>query len=53
MSNILINIPSNEKLTTPKMGNLLMPLVSEVNDESTDIEKKLNQLYNDNACSYY
>ena len=51
MPNIVMKIPSNEELTTPKMGNLLMPLVSAVNDQSTDIEKKLNQLYNDNACS--
>ena len=51
MPNIEMNIPTNEQLTTPKMGNLLMPLVSAVNDDSTDTEKKLNQLYNDNACS--
>ena len=51
MPNIEMYIPTNEELTTPKMGNLLMPLVSAVNDQSTDTEKKLNQLYNDNACS--
>jgi hypothetical protein len=51
MPNIKMDIPTNEKLTTPKMGNLLMPLVSAVNEESTDTEQKLNQLYNDNACS--
>ena len=50
MPNYVMTIPSNEDLTTPKMENLLMPLVSAVNDDSTDTEKKLNQLYNANAC---
>ena len=50
MPNYQMNIPSNEKLTTPKMGNLLMPLVSGVNEKSTETEQKLNQLYNADAC---
>jgi len=50
MPNYVMHIPTNEELTTPKMENLLMPLVSAVNDDSTDTEKKLNQLYNANAC---
>ena len=50
MPNYVMHIPSNDELTTPKMENLLMPLVSAVNDDSTDTEKKLNQLYNANAC---
>ena len=49
--NYEMSIPSNEELTTPKLGNLLMPLVSGINDDSTDTEKKLNQLYNADACS--
>ena len=50
MPNYVMHIPTNDELTTPKMENLLMPLVSAVNDDSTDTEKKLNQLYNANAC---
>ena len=50
MSNYEMYIPSNEDLTTPKLGSLLMPLVSAVNDDSTDTEQKLNQLYNSDAC---
>ena len=51
MPNYQMNIPSNEALTTPKMGNLLMPLVSGVNEKSTETEQKLNQLYNADACA--
>ena len=51
MPNYVMNIPTNEKLTTPKMGNLLMPLVSGINEYSTESEKKLNQLYNADACT--
>ena len=43
-------IPSNEDLTTPKLGSLLMPLVSDVDSSSTEIEQKLNNIYNDDAC---
>ena len=43
-------IPSNEELTTPKLGSLLMPLVSDVDSSSTETEQKLNTLYNDNSC---
>ena len=51
MPNYEMNIPTNEQLTTPKLGNLLMPLVSGINDLSTETEKKLNQLYNADACA--
>ena len=43
-------IPSNEELTTPKLGSLLMPLVSDVDESSPETEQKLNKLYNDDAC---
>ncbi len=43
-------IPSNEDLTTPKLGSLLMPLVSDVDESSPETEQKLNKLYNDDAC---
>lgn len=39
MPNYVMHIPTNDELTTPKMENLLMPLVSAVNDDSTDTEK--------------
>ena len=51
MPNYVMHIPTNEELTTPKMGNLLMPLVSGINEFSTETEKKLNQLYNADSCS--
>ena len=45
-----MDIPSNEALTTPKLGSLLMPLVSDVDETSTETEQKLNNLYNDDSC---
>ena len=43
-------ILSNEELTTPKLGSLLMPLVSDVDSSSTETEQKLNTLYNNDSC---
>ena len=48
---ILETIPSNEELTTPKLGSLLMPLVSGVDETSTEKEIKLNNLYNNDSCA--
>ena len=48
--NYQMEIPSNEDLTTPKLGSLLMPLVSDVDESSPETEQKLNKLYNDDAC---
>ena len=48
--NYQMKIPSNEQLTTPKLGSLLMPLVSDVDESSTETEQKLNNLYNDDSC---
>ena len=50
MSNYQMYILSNEELTTPKLGSLLMPLVSDVDSSSTETEQKLNYLYNDDSC---
>ena len=50
MSNYQMKILSNEELTTPKLGSLLMPLVSDVDSSSTETEQKLNNLYNDDSC---
>ena len=35
-------ILSNEELTTPKLGSLLMPLVSDVDNSSIETEQKLH-----------
>ena len=51
IENYQMNIPSNEALTTPKLGSLLMPLVSGVDDTSTETEIKLNNLYNNDSCA--
>ena len=48
--NYQMRILSNEQLTTPKLGSLLMPLVSDVDSSSTETEQKLNNLYNDDSC---
>jgi hypothetical protein len=50
IENYQMNIPSNEELTSPKLGSLLMPLVSAVDDSSTETEIKLNNLYNNDSC---
>ena len=50
IENYKMTIPSNEELTTPKLGSLLMPLVSGVDESSTDTEIKLNNLYNNDSC---
>ena len=48
--NYQMYILSNEELTTPKLGSLLMPLVSDVDSSSTETEQKLNTLYNNDSC---
>ena len=50
IENYQMLIPSNEELTSPKLGSLLMPLVSAVDDSSTETEIKLNNLYNNDSC---
>ena len=49
-TNYQMRILTNEELTTPKLGSLLMPLVSDVDETSTETEQKLNNLYNDDSC---
>jgi hypothetical protein len=51
IENYKMTIPSNEELTTPKLGSLLMPLVSGVDESSTQTEIKLNNLYNNDSCA--
>ena len=40
--NYQMYILSNEELTTPKLGSLLMPLVSDVDNSSIETEQKLH-----------
>ena len=51
IENYKMSIPTNEELTTPKLGSLLMPLVSGVDETSTETEIKLNNLYNNDSCA--
>ena len=48
-----MNVPSNEDITFPKFGNLLMPIVSEAGDDTSTIEYKFNQLYNADTCALF
>ena len=43
-----MNIPTSSEIITPKLGNLLMPLV---NDLSGNSANTLNNLYNSDACA--
>ena len=44
-----MNIPTNDEISTPKLGSLLMPLVNNLNSASQST-KDLNNLYNSDAC---
>ena len=44
-----MNIPTNDEISTPKLGSLLMPLVNSLNSASQST-KDLNNLYNSDAC---
>ena len=46
---VIMDIPTNDELSTPKLGSLLMPLVNNVN-KGPDSKKELNNLYNNDAC---
>ena len=46
-----INIPNIDQIKFPKLGNLLMPIVSSDNDSSS-IQSQFNELYNGNACKF-
>ena len=45
-------IPSIDQTEFPKLGNLLMPIVSSAEDNSNSIQSKFNDLYNGNACEF-
>ena len=44
-----MQIPSNDNITTPKLGNLLMPLVNDLS-KASDATNELNNLYNADSC---
>jgi len=41
-----------DQIDFPKLGNLLMPIVSSSNDDSASIHSQFNELYNGNACDF-
>ena len=45
-------IPNINEYTFPKLGNLLMPIVSSDDNSSNSIEHQFNELYNGNACEF-
>ena len=45
-------IKNVDAIEFPKMGNLLMPIVSSAEEGSNSIESKFNELYNGNACKF-
>ena len=49
-THLAIEVPENNEIETPKLGNLLMPIINsgEYNKEQVDL---LNTLYNADACS--
>jgi hypothetical protein len=49
IKNYSMKIPSSDNITTPKLGNLLMPLINDL-DSNNNSTKTLNDLYNKDAC---
>ena len=49
-----ITIQKIDEIDYPKLGNLLMPIISEASDDENDqsISSQFNQLYNGDACAY-
>ena len=48
-----IEIQNVDKIDYPKLGNLLMPIISKAgNENDNSIESQFNKLYNSDACSY-
>ena len=45
-------IPNINEIEFPKLGNLLMPIVSSANDNSNSIHAQFNELYNGDACKF-
>ena len=49
-SHLSITVPENQELTTPKLGNLLMPIINNKGLNQKEVEQ-LNTLYNGDSCS--
>ena len=48
-----VTIPKIDGIEYPKLGNLLMPIISEAADsDENSIQSQFNQLYNGDACYY-
>ena len=47
-----LTIPNINQFNFPKLGNLLMPIVSYDDNNSNSIEHQFNELYNGNACKF-
>ena len=50
LGNYTMTIPSSNEITTPKLGNLLMPLINDL-DSNSGSTNMLNDLYNKDACA--
>jgi hypothetical protein len=50
LKNYTMTIPNSNEITTPKLGNLLMPLINDL-DSNSGSTNMLNDLYNKNACA--
>ena len=47
-----IDVPNIDEIEFPKLGNLLMPIVSSSNNDSNTIHSQFNELYNGDACKF-
>ena len=47
-----LDVKNIDKIDFPKLGNLLMPIVSSSDDDSSSIHSQFNELYNGNACDF-
>ena len=48
----MLEVKNIDEIDFPKLGNLLMPIVSSSNDDSESIHSQFNELYNGNACNF-
>ena len=46
------SFPNIDQIAFPKLGNLLMPIVSSNDDDSSSIQSQFNELYNRDACKF-
>ena len=48
----ILSIPDIDQIEFPKLGNLLMPIVSSADNNPNSIQSKFNELYNGRACKF-